>query len=321
MACATFPLIWVGGLVTTTKAGMAVPDWPTTYGYNMFLYPWQSWIAGPWDRFVEHGHRLLGAAVGLVALALAAALWLTKARAGLRWLGSAAVAAVIFQGLLGGLRVVFDSRWVGQVHGTFGPLFFALTVALAAVTSQRWSERTSLTEAPGLGRVRRLAFISAFLAWLQIAIGARLRHMPVAGSTQEFQAVVAFHLFLAAALLGHVALLAARVWRLAPAAPGLAVPAAVLSGLMFLQIGLGVFTWVEKHGWPAMFSNYAWAESHIVANGSLRQSLVLTGHVATGSLILATTLLVGLRSIRRGQVAGALSSSAPERPRTAGVSA
>ena len=61
LVCATFPLIWVGGLVTTYEAGMAVPDWPTTYGYNLFLYPWQTWICGPWDLFIEHGHRLLGA--------------------------------------------------------------------------------------------------------------------------------------------------------------------------------------------------------------------------------------------------------------------
>ena len=55
LACATFPLLWVGGLITTTDAGMAVPDWPGTYGYNMFLYPWQTWLFGPWDLFIEHG--------------------------------------------------------------------------------------------------------------------------------------------------------------------------------------------------------------------------------------------------------------------------
>ena len=64
--CATFPLIWVGGLVTTYDAGMAVPDWPNTYGYNLFLYPWQTWLSGPWDLFIEHGHRLLGALVGMI---------------------------------------------------------------------------------------------------------------------------------------------------------------------------------------------------------------------------------------------------------------
>ena len=68
LACTTFPLIWVGGLVTTYDAGMAVPDWPNTYGYNMFLYPPTTWLSGPWDLLIEHGHRLLGSLAGLVAI-------------------------------------------------------------------------------------------------------------------------------------------------------------------------------------------------------------------------------------------------------------
>ena len=76
LACATFPLVWVGGLVTTTDAGMAVPDWPNTYGYNLFLYPWTTWLSGPWDLFVEHGHRLLGATVGMLTIGLLISLWM-----------------------------------------------------------------------------------------------------------------------------------------------------------------------------------------------------------------------------------------------------
>jgi cytochrome c oxidase assembly protein subunit 15 len=70
LACATFPLLWVGGLVTTTDSGMAVPDWPNTYGYNLFLYPWKSWITGPWALFLEHSHRLIGATVGMITISL-----------------------------------------------------------------------------------------------------------------------------------------------------------------------------------------------------------------------------------------------------------
>src|SRR6267154_1770274 len=87
LCCATFPLVWVGGMVTTYKAGMAVPDWPTTYGYNLFLYPWQTWILGPWDLFIEHGHRLFGALVGMLTIALCVSLWMTKQPKWLRVMG------------------------------------------------------------------------------------------------------------------------------------------------------------------------------------------------------------------------------------------
>src|ERR1051326_8624152 len=66
LCCATFPLVWVGGLVTSYKAGMAFPDWPTSDGYFLFFYPWLDWLRGPWDLFVEHGHRLLASLVGLL---------------------------------------------------------------------------------------------------------------------------------------------------------------------------------------------------------------------------------------------------------------
>lgn len=319
LACATFPLIWVGGLVTTTKAGMAVPDWPSTYGFNMFLYPWQTWLAAPWDLFIEHGHRLLGAAVGFLTLLLAGACWVGGARRSLCWLSVAAIAAVLFQGLLGGLRVVLDSRLLGQLHGTFGPLFFALTVTLATWTSARWFKHFRKADTPRLGRVRRLAFVSAGLAWLQLALGARLRHIPVGAGTQEFQAVVAFHLFLAAMLAGHALLLLARVLRLEKGTTGLLFPAVMLSLLLLLQVALGGWTWIEKHGWPAWFANTAWAEEHLITNAGWRQSLVVTGHVATGSLILVTALWAGLRAMRSASLRPLPDASEESASRRAGV--
>ncbi len=106
LTCLTFPLIWVGGLVTSTKAGMAVPDWPTTYGYNMFLYPWETWLMGPWDVFIEHGHRLLGSLVGLVTIVLVIVVQKLDNRLWMRKLVVFALVAVIAQGVLGGVRVV-----------------------------------------------------------------------------------------------------------------------------------------------------------------------------------------------------------------------
>src|SRR6185295_5356358 len=99
---ATFLLLGLGGLVTSHEAGLAVPDWPTTYGYNMFFFPFSKWKGG---IFYEHTHRLVASLVGFLTVILAVWLWLKEARRWMRRLGTAALLAVILQGILGGLRV------------------------------------------------------------------------------------------------------------------------------------------------------------------------------------------------------------------------
>ena len=98
----TVALILAGGVVTSTGSGLAVPDWPTTFGYNMFLFPWSKMVGG---IFIEHAHRLLGSLVGILTILTAAALLWKDERRWLRLLGLAAVALVIVQGVLGGMRV------------------------------------------------------------------------------------------------------------------------------------------------------------------------------------------------------------------------
>src|SRR5215471_12438469 len=102
-AFATFPLIFMGGLVTSHGAGMSVPDWPNSYGYNMFLFPPRLWIGG---ILYEHTHRLMGTVVGLCSILLAVWAWRTETRRSVRYLAYSILASVIFQGVLGGLRVV-----------------------------------------------------------------------------------------------------------------------------------------------------------------------------------------------------------------------
>src|SRR5437762_12773990 len=125
LALVTFPLIWVGGLVTTYDAGMAVPDWPGTYGYNLLLYPWTTWLAGPWDLFIEHGHRLLGATSGLMTIGFVIVVFAFDRRLSMRFLAIGALALVLGQGLLGGQRVLLGARQIALIHGCVGPLFFA----------------------------------------------------------------------------------------------------------------------------------------------------------------------------------------------------
>src|SRR5437588_9446171 len=101
-AVATLFLICSGGMVTSKGVGLAVPDWPTSFGYNMFLFPVSQWVGG---IFFEHVHRLIASTVGLLTLILATWIWWADGRRWVRALGLAAVAAVILQGVLGGLRV------------------------------------------------------------------------------------------------------------------------------------------------------------------------------------------------------------------------
>lgn len=303
LVCATFPLIWVGGLVTTYDAGMAVPDWPNTYGYNLFLYPWQTWVAGPWDLFIEHGHRLLGALVGMITIGLVVAVWRSDNRPWMRGVALAALAAVILQGVLGGQRVLLDSRTVAMIHGCFGPAFFAFTAAIAVFTSRWWRDATAENQTPDVSRVARLAWATTAVAYLQLILGAQLRHQHVGGDPNQFRVLVLFHLFVAAALAVHAVLLARRTYRL-QGQPRLARPAAALAVLVGLQLMLGASTWVVKYGWPAWFSGWEVAQAHVNTRESLSQVLITTAHVATGSLILAVSLLVAVRSARLARGVG-----------------
>src|SRR4051795_3878001 len=135
-AAATFPLIFMGGLVTSHGAGMSVPDWPNSYGYNMFLFPPRLWVGG---ILYEHTHRLMGAIVGLLSIVLVICAWRMESRRWVRWLAYAVLGAVIFQGVLGGLRVVLVKLNLAIVHACVAQAFFCLTAFTCVVTSKWWS--------------------------------------------------------------------------------------------------------------------------------------------------------------------------------------
>lgn len=298
LVCATFPLIWVGGLVTTYDAGMAVPDWPSTYGYNLFLYPWQTWLFGPFNVFIEHGHRLLGSAVGMIAIALVIVVFLCDSRRWVRGLALATLAAVIIQGVLGGMRVIGNDVQLAKVHGIFGPTFFGLCVAMAVVTSRLWRESSKPLPEDHDAKLQRLAVTTAGLVLLQIAVGAHLRHLPIDFSPAMFRGVVFFHLILAAALLVHVVLLAVRVFRRHRQTAALARPALALVVLILMQLALGSGTWVVNYAWPSWMQGFAFTANFTLQAGGFWQAIVVTGHQAMGSLILAFTVVLALRSLR-----------------------
>jgi len=184
-AVATAVLIVFGGLVTNIGAALAVPDWPNTFGHNLFLYPWSGMIGGV---FYEHSHRLLGATVGLLTLALAAALWRRGGR--LRLLGVVAVVTVVAQGVLGGLRVVMLRDEIALLHGPLAQAFFALIATLVYLTSPSAMTAVGATD----GRLRRLAIVASAATYAQIVLGALLTHagwlwLHVAGAVAVFAVV------------------------------------------------------------------------------------------------------------------------------------
>lgn len=299
LVCATFALITAGGLVTTYEAGMAVYDWPTTFGHNMFLYPLADWLSGPFDVFIEHGHRLLGSLVGMISIAFLAVTWKFDERRWMRNLAVVALGAVIVQGVLGGMRVMFDARTMAMIHGCVGPAFFALTIALAATTSRWWREHTP-TAAPGGNRLLRLSAFVVGMAWFQIFLGATLRH---------FHVGVWPHIVMGIVLAGHIVWLAVLVRRTRQ--PLLVRPAAVLTLLLIGQLALGVAAWVTNHGWPSWFAGYRWAAAYVVQANSMQQVWSTTLHVTTGSLILAFSVLLAVRTWRLIAITQSAGADAP----------
>jgi cytochrome c oxidase assembly protein subunit 15 len=144
-------LICSGGLVTSHEAGMAVPDWPNTFGYNMFLFPISRWVGGV---FFEHTHRLIASTVGLLTVILCIALFVIESRRWVKTLGLIAVGAVIVQGILGGLRVTENDAVLGLFHGCLAQSFFALMATIALVTSRFWEslEQAGTVENKGTNR-------------------------------------------------------------------------------------------------------------------------------------------------------------------------
>jgi cytochrome c oxidase assembly protein subunit 15 len=172
-AAATLFLICSGGMVTSKSVGLAVPDWPTTFGYNMFLFPVSKWVGGV---FFEHTHRLIASTVGFLTILLAVWIWCVEKRPWVKYLGLYAVVGVVLQGILGGLRVTMLKDEIGIFHACLAQAFLGLVVFIALVTTDFW-RRLSAGNGARLSRtVLRLALLTTIAIYLQLALGATMRH-------------------------------------------------------------------------------------------------------------------------------------------------
>jgi cytochrome c oxidase assembly protein subunit 15 len=216
----------------------------------------------------------------------------------------AALLAVVFQGVLGGLRVRLDARTFAMLHGCTGPLVFAYLAVLALVTSPKW--KTAAAQAlPGktTWHLRRLSVAIVLLTYMQLVVGAQLRHTPIDAGTSFFRGALHFHLFLAAALLLHAVLLARWAIVARRLQPAVFWPAVAVVALVFGQVALGGATWVVKYGWPNWVGEYAFTEGYTVARQTLLAAAVVTAHVAIGSMILTLSSVTAACSFRYLQVA------------------
>ena len=278
-AGATFLLIVIGGIVTSTESGLAVPDWPTTFGYNMFLYPLSEMVGG---ILYEHSHRLMGSLVGLLTIALLIMLLVKDSRKWIKWLGVAALIGVSMQGVLGGLRVTELNLNFAIVHACLAQAFFALLCGICWFTSRDWFENENQSESTvdtvSAKKLRRLSLITTCLIYVQLIFGAILRHT---GNRLDAHLLFAFLVAL------HIFLLTRRFFRMIEDTQriGQSLPVLLL-GLLVVQLMLGLGAYITKL-------------TAVGATASvLLTDIVTTAHVAVGALMLVSSFVITLKIYR-----------------------
>ncbi|MBI3933747.1 MAG: COX15/CtaA family protein [Acidobacteria bacterium] len=270
-AAATFVLIIAGALVVGNEAGLAVPDWPLSFG------TWMPPMVG--GVFYEHGHRIIATAVGFLTSVLAAWLWRAEPRGWVRRLGWITLAAVVFQGILGGITVLYKLPTAVVVgHACLAQFFFCLTLSLAVFTGRNWNQSAALLEDRQSPSFRQLTAATSLALAVQLALGAALRHNALD---------VVLHLLgasVAAILIGWVVL---RAMTQLPEQKPLQRLAMILGILLIVQLALGGVSYFTR----------------LAQNGSTDLDPVMiwttTGHVAAGALLLGTSWVLTLLSFRR----------------------
>jgi cytochrome c oxidase assembly protein subunit 15 len=280
------PII-LGAQTTTTNAGMAFPDWPTSDGHGMLTYPW---LASTGAKFLEHGHRLGGALIGVTSIVLMLVLHWLDDRRWVRRLGYVVLFAVIGQGLLGGLRVVRDalnSRGLAFVHGSTAALVFSLMCAVAVVTSRRWRAVAVDQNSPDASSLP-----SSMVTWLaagtwvavyaQYVLGGLVRHQ---GQALVEHLVFAFVAGLCVIVLAVTAAASGHAW--------LRGPSLLVGVVMLLQLALGAGAWITKYGF----------NDRVAVAGSTEQVAFRTLHVLNGMALFATVTVLSVRILRLRWVA------------------
>jgi cytochrome c oxidase assembly protein subunit 15 len=278
VACATFFLIIAGANVTSHDAGLAVPDWPLSFGK---VFPQ---MVG--NVFWEHGHRMIATAVGLLTIGLAGYVQLREPRAWVKRLGWIALAAVIAQGLLGGLTVkLLLPLWVSAAHATLAQLFFLITVSIAVFTSPSWFVPPAHERTGEDASLRQLSVLTLAVSLVQLVLGATLRHSATWDQNLPLALVLA-HVggaFVVTLVLGATV---ARVFTRRREDKYLTRPALLAAGLLLVQLSLGIAAYIVR------------ARSPFDPQPLTPMVAVTVAHVACGALVFASTIVLTLRIFR-----------------------
>lgn len=278
VACATFFLIIAGALVTSHDAGLATSDWPLSNGQVFPL------MVG--NLFWEHGHRMVATTVGLLTIVLTIYLWKKEERRWVRRLGVFGLLAVIAQGLLGGLTVkLMLPLAVSAAHATLAQLFFCTTVSLAVITAPSWHRNRATIAEQGSVPARYLCLAVAATIFLQLIIGATLRHSATWDKPLPTELLLA-HVGGALAVTLLLAITAFTIFRRHANQIFLTRPAAIALALLGIQLLLGLAAYVTRQASP----HDPQPLNPMVA--------ITVAHVACGALVFATTIILALRSFK-----------------------
>ncbi len=278
VACATFFLIIAGALVTSHDAGLATPDWPLSNGQ---FFPK---MVG--NLFWEHGHRMIATTVGMLTIVLMIYILAKEKRDWVRKLGVFALLAVIAQGLLGGLTVkLMLPLAVSTAHATLAQLFFCTTVSLAVFTSRSWMEARPLDEEKGTLPLRYLCTAALVTIFLQLVIGATLRHSATWDQHLPMHLVLT-HIGGAVAVTIALGMATLTVLQRHKDEKFLARPALIALVLLFVQLSLGIAAYVTRLKSP---------EDPQPLNPMIS---ITVAHVACGALVFVSTIILTLRTYR-----------------------
>ena len=289
VACATFFLIIAGALVTSNDAGLATPDWPLSNGQ---VFPK---MVG--NLFWEHGHRMIATTVGMLTIVLMIYILAKEKRDWVRKLGIFALLAVIAQGLLGGLTVkLMLPLAVSTAHATLAQLFFCTTVSLAVFTSRSWMAAEPLPEEKGTLPLRYLCTAALVTIFLQLVIGATLRHSATWDQHLPMHLVLT-HIGGAVAVTIALGMATLTVLQRHKDEKFLARPALIALLLLFVQLSLGIAAYLTRLKSP---------DDPQPLNPMIS---ITVAHVACGALVFVSTIILTLRTYRVLPARPALSES------------